>query len=380
MSTRRRGGVVVRALTAPAAPGPRWARLPPHSQSGWFGLVVVVLAACGLVAAVYAEAYAFGDHHGQAPRLLLYAVLTVAPLLLVGRGPLHVWRLQMLGLVALGLTTSPATWPWSVTGLVCLVVALVFTAVAEDPDLLVGVAVWSLVALVWSGRSTPAIALAALALIMASILAVGSMQRIKRRTERELSTTRAALDAESTGHAILAERTRIARELHDSVGHRMTMIAIQAEAARLRQPDLPADTVSALEAIQAAAREALAETRGVVSLLRSDSPTGTSRAERAPAPGIDQLDGLVADARSSGMVVDYHQTGTVRPLPTATEMAAFRIVQESLANAARHAPGAPVDITLDFVDEALTVSVVNAQPPPHQPTGPTGLSDEDPAA
>lgn len=335
---------------------------------------MAVLAVIGLVTAVYAEAQVFAGHHEQAPRLLLYAFLTVAPLLLVGRGPLHVWRLQMLGLVALGLTPDPPGWPWSVTGLVCLVLALVFTANAEDSDLLVGVAVWTLVALLWSGRSTPAIVLAALAFAMATILVIGSMQRIKNRTQRELSTTRAALDAESTDHAVLAERARIARELHDSVGHRMTMIAIQAEAARLRHRDLPADTVSTLEAIQAAAREALAETRGVVSLLRSDSPTGPSgqdEAERAPAPTIDQLDDLVAEARRGGMVLDYRRTGSVRPLSASTELAAFRIVQESLANAARHAAGAPVEITLDFSDEALTVSVVN---------GPTVPSEEDTAS
>ncbi|MCL2091542.1 MAG: histidine kinase [Micrococcales bacterium] len=364
-STGRRGGVLVRALTAAAVPGPRWARLPPHGGAAWFGLVGVTLALGGLVVAVHAEARAFSGVPGPAPRLLLYALLTVAPLLLVARGPLHVWRLQMLGLVALGLTPAPAAWPWSVTGLLCLLLALVFTAVAEDTDRLVGVAVWTLLALIWSGRNTPAISLAALVFAMASVLVIGSMQRIKDRTQRELSTTRAALDAESTDHAILAERTRIARELHDSVGHRMTMIAIQAEATRLRHQDLPADTVSALEAIQATAREALAETRGVVSLLRSDSPTGPNadEAERAPAPGIDRLDDLVTQARRGGMVLDYHRTGPVRPLPAATELAAFRIVQESLANAARHAAGAAVDITLDFSDTALTVSVVNTRPP-----------------
>lgn len=361
---------MVRALTAAAAPGPRWARLPPHGGAAWTVLVVAVLAVGGLVTATCAEARVFDGTADAEPRLLLYAVLTVAPLLLVGRGPLHVWRLQMLALVALGLTPDPPAWPWSVTGLVCLVLALVFTAVAEDTDLLVGVAVWTLVALIWSGRSTPAIVLAALAFAMASFLVIGSMQRTKNQTQRELITTREALDAEATDRAVLAERTRIARELHDSVGHRMTMIAIQAEAARLRHPDLPTDTVSALEAIQGAAREALAETRGVVSLLRSDSPTGpggSDGAERTPAPGIAQLDELVAEARRGGMVLDYHRTGPDRPVPAATELAAFRIVQESLANAARHAAGAPVDIRLDLGDDALTVSVVSARPPQERP-------------
>jgi signal transduction histidine kinase len=330
--------------------------------------VVAVLAVGGLVTAVYAEASAFGQLHGPVPRLLLYAVLTVAPLLLLERGPLHVWRLQLLGLVALGLTPAPPAWPWSVTGLVCLVVTLVFTALAEDADLLVGVAVWTLVALVWSGRNTQVVAVAALALAIALLLFIIAVQRAKQQTQRELSTTRAALDAEVTDRAVLAERTRIARELHDSVGHRMTMIAIQAEAVRLRHRDLPVDAVSSLEAIQAAAREALAETRSVVSLLRSDSPPGqhgadsADGAERAPAPQIDQLDDLVVEARRGGMTLEYRRTGSVRPLPTATELAVFRIVQESLANAARHAAGAPVDIHLDYSDDAVTVSVVNARP------------------
>ena len=347
---------MLRALTAPAAAGPRWARLPPHTGRGWFALVVAVAAGGGLVVAVIAEAGAFAGVHEWFPRLAMYAVMSVLSLLVIGHGPLHVWRLQMLGLVALGITPVPAVWPWSVTALVCLVVVLAFTAVVHDTDVLVSVAVWTLVALIWSGRSTPAIVLTGLAVAMALVLIIGSMQRTKNQTQRELSTTKAALDAESTDRAVLAERTRIARELHDSVGHRMTMIAIQAEAARLRHPDLPADTAAALEAIQDAAREALAETRGVVSLLRSDP---SNEAERAPAPGIDQLDDLVAEAQRGGMVVDCCRTGSVRPLLAGVGLAVYRIVQESLANAARHAPGAPVQIAVDFGHDAVTVSVVN---------------------
>src|SRR5215475_3942475 len=124
----------------------------------------------------------------------------------------------------------------------------------------------------------------------------------------------------------------------------MSMIAIQAEAAPLKIPDLPPASQETLAAIRGAAREALAETRRVVGLLRN----GDELPERVPQPGLDRLDELVDAGRQSGLTVHPTVVGVPRLLAAGVDLSAYRIVQEALSNAARYAPGAQVRVTVHF--------------------------------
>jgi len=137
----------------------------------------------------------------------------------------------------------------------------------------------------------------------------------------------------------------------------MSVIAIQAEAAPYKTPDPPKELVESFAEIRASALSGLKELRRVLGVLRSETPDTT------PQPGLGDLDGLLESARSAGVTVTAGITGTPRPLPDGVDLSAYRIVQEALSNAMRHAPGAAVEVKLYYGDAALVVEVRNDCPP-----------------
>src|SRR5476649_1278893 len=152
----------------------------------------------------------------------------------------------------------------------------------------------------------------------------------------------------------MEERARIARELHDIVAHHLSVIAIESEAARLTSPKLSRDAGNRLEAIAATAREALTETRRLLGVLRED--TG-GEADRTPQPGLGDLDDLIDRAEATGTPIRLIRQGKVARLPLSIDLAAYRIVQEALTNARRHAPGADVDVEVSYGDQALNLRI-----------------------
>ncbi|WBB63398.1 histidine kinase [Streptomyces sp. WMMC500] len=150
------------------------------------------------------------------------------------------------------------------------------------------------------------------------------------------------------------ERLRIARELHDVIGHNISMINVQAGAARHQLKKDPAFRAgAALSAIETGSRTILRELRATLGVLRrvdEDAP-------RVPAPGLARADELVASAKLAGLAVRIERSGAERPLPAPVDLAAYRIVQESLTNAARHGRARAVTIRLGYGDRELTVAV-----------------------
>ncbi|GAA1809694.1 hypothetical protein GCM10009735_48700 [Actinomadura chokoriensis] len=146
------------------------------------------------------------------------------------------------------------------------------------------------------------------------------------------------------------ERARIALELHDTVAHHMSLTLVRAEATLRNVPDLPDAARHALEAMRDAARAALADTRRIVRMLRAGEAG-------VPQPGLDRLGELVGAACGGGLLVSSAILGVPRPLGACVDLAAFRIVQESLSNAVRYAPGACVSVEIRYGIDALTVSV-----------------------
>ncbi|MDT0547981.1 sensor histidine kinase [Streptomyces lonegramiae] len=162
-------------------------------------------------------------------------------------------------------------------------------------------------------------------------------------------------------HAARGERARIARELHDVVAHHISTLSVQAETARLTTPGLPPLGAERLLAIGDTARQALTEMRRLLGVLRDDASSGPPT--RRPQPGLDQLLTLVDEARdTAGGGVRLVVRGRIAPLEPGLELTAYRIVQEALTNARRHAPGAPVDVELHYAEGALRVTVRDIGP------------------
>jgi signal transduction histidine kinase len=158
---------------------------------------------------------------------------------------------------------------------------------------------------------------------------------------------------ERAQRAVFDERARIARELHDVVAHHVSAIAVQAGAAEEIADQDPHRARQVLATIQATSRQALAEMRAMVGVLRNDDDSGTL----APQPGLAQLDRLVAQSRAAGLAVHVRVEGEARPLPEALELSAFRIVQEALTNTLKHAGATNADVVVRYGDGQLEVMV-----------------------
>ena len=189
---------------------------------------------------------------------------------------------------------------------------------------------------------------------------IGSRLRAQRALEAQ--TERA--EDERARRAVLEERTRIARELHDVVAHHMSLIAVRAETAPYRLTDLPESARAEFGSLSEVAREALAEMRQLLGVLRHDQP-----AALAPQPELADLPALVATARQAGLSVELSVPAALDHVPSGVGVCAYRIVQESLSNASQHAPGAAVTVSVDHDSGAVLLRVANG---PGGSAGPSG--------
>jgi signal transduction histidine kinase len=153
--------------------------------------------------------------------------------------------------------------------------------------------------------------------------------------------------------AHLAERTRIARELHDVLAHQLSAIAVQAGASRMAGPSGAPATLATIERLSREALGELSQLLGVLRTAAGDDPA------RRPAPTLAELDALLAATRAAGVSVDLAIDGPVRELSPGLQLSAYRIVQESLTNVVRHAPGAAVLVSMHYTDTHICIDVVN---------------------
>jgi signal transduction histidine kinase len=189
-----------------------------------------------------------------------------------------------------------------------------------------------------------------LTVLLAALVPAAAWAGVAQRSRAQALLHTAAtqvIAGELVEHTARGERARIARELHDVVAHHISMIAIQAETARLTTPGMPPAGAQRLSEIGDTARAGLTEMRRLLGVLREDAQAVV--ADRHPQPGLDQLPGLVDEAReSSGAACRLIISGPPVALDPGVGLAAFRIVQEALTNARRHAPGAAVDVEVRY--------------------------------
>jgi signal transduction histidine kinase len=231
-----------------------------------------------------------------------------------------------------------------------------------------------LILLVFGGGLPPLPDFSAPFVILVPAWLVGNALRI-RQLRADLFETRARQleqqQEQARQAAVLEERGRIARELHDVVAHSVSMMVVQAGAARevLKQAsDAPAEATQSLLSVEASGREALTELRHMLGALSTNgsSPRAEQPAEAdagiAPQPGLQQLDALMQRVREAGLPVSVHVDGEPRLLPSGVDIAAYRIVQEALTNAMRYAAGAPTEITLHYREDELKIEVLDDGP------------------
>ncbi|MBB4675954.1 sensor histidine kinase [Crossiella cryophila] len=306
---------------------------------------------------------------------VVFVLAHLLPWALSTRSPLTAWRLAMGVLVTLTVVSPLLDFPRILMGLPNLerpwsmgalaLIPAIYQAAARAPRqyrLPIGVITVGLTMLAsmipLGGRVDsffpPLFALAA-------VLAGVSRSQL-RDTESELAWVRQDMADEQAKTAVLQERTRIARELHDIIAHHLSMIAVRTDSAPYRLSISDDRVREELAQLGVAARQALAETRGLLGVLRAED----AGPELAPQPTLGELPGLVAAANESGPAVTLTVEGEPRPVPAAVGLAVYRVTQEALSNARRHSPGAAVQVWLRHLPDGLHLVVDNdpgADPP-----------------
>jgi signal transduction histidine kinase len=190
--------------------------------------------------------------------------------------------------------------------------------------------------------------------VVAWVAGYALRERAERAEAAEERATRAEREREAAARvAVAEERTRIARELHDIVAHSVSIMVLQVGAIRHKLSEVLPEDRDALRGVEQTGRGALAEMRRLLGAMRRDG----DGVELAPHPGVDRLDSLLEDVDRAGLPVRLHVDGDPFPLPRAIDLSAYRIVQEGLTNALKHARASQADVTFRYGSDELRIEV-----------------------
>ncbi len=330
-----------------------WLRRHPRFVDGLLALVLVGLG---------------GGSLGREPvQSVPLTLLLVVPVVFRRRSPVLAFAVAATaGAAQVRLAASPS-------GSDLAIVVLLYTLAAYRPrrESVIGLLVCLLGSAVaiatWGGLTRPGVSMPD-RLFMGAVMfggtaviawVLGDSMRYRRAYYVALEERAARLEAERDAQAKIsaaAERARIARELHDVIAHNVSVMVVQADGASYALSTDPARTRQALAAISSTGRQALAEMRRLLGVLRS----GDSGADLAPQPGLDQVRELLEQARAAGLSVCLTMEGTPRPLSEGAELAAYRVVQESLTNTRKHGGLlAAAAVTLRYEPDGLVVQVTD---------------------
>ena len=346
-------------------------RLPAGWPAAWLPPVLMVLAASVLGGAGW---HVLLTDYGVPNRMA--AALGVAqalPLLLALFTPLLAWWLSLAVAIAAALAArsagSPALWP-DPTLLVYLA-ALAIIGLRVRPRILVElwlltVAAGAVLTATAPGRVGSPDLLEIAGLAGTVLIASGSLRALVD-TRRRLAEQTSISESERHRRALLEERARIARELHDVVAHHMSVIAIQAEAAPYRVADAPPELTGSFAA--GPGQRAGGPGRAPPGVGCPPGRRCGRRPRHGAATDARPAQELADNGQAGGLAVTTRVSGEVRPLPRGVELSAYRIVQEALSNAMRHAPGSEVQVDLRYETDAVAVQVTNG-PSPTAPADP----------
>ncbi|QLY30034.1 sensor histidine kinase [Nocardia huaxiensis] len=343
----------------------------------WFD-VFTVLVAIVFISVAWPTLHL--THEVAAPAQPLIAGLAAFPILLIRVNPALGWAVSAGSalLIALAIPNTPTNAiPFQVVHILCLFALLVSVAITA-PMQIVLVAWLSSALLFGTTMSSEGDSFATAGmgwpLAITALVLLGLLIRWLVVQRRELAKQSEETELERARRTILEEKARIARDLHDVVAHHMSMVVVQAQTAPYRITDLSPEAKAEFESIGVGARAALNEIRGLLGVLRSDGQLP----EHAPQPTAADVLTLLEGALRAGVPIAWTIEGTLDSIPETTGLALYRILQESLANASRHAQGAPVKVQLTCAPTDLTLVVTNGHPlttrPDHSTTGGSGIS------
>lgn len=359
-----------------AAPGP-----PPRARRpSWLewrpALAVPLVLAAGMLMILNANDYVFDYQLGEGLGLLLACVQSVALVLAMYRPVPAWWATTLATFVAaqcLVDTRFPAPFPWTHGGLGVQAAVLFLVALRVRVRASVTVLVISSLSGLVCLSSPPQTSYyqnADVAIpVFVAATAIGAALRGRAVARSRLVEQEELTTEERARRTLLEERNRIARELHDVVAHHMSVISIQAQVAPHLVENPSEELKENLAGIRENAVEALTELRQVLGVLRSEDPLSET-VRHAPQPTLDRLDDLFGNVRGAGLTVTRHTSGDPLPLPPGVELSAFRIVQEALSNAIRHAPGADVRVAIGYRPAGVTVRITNTAPDRPAPLAP----------
>lgn len=303
------------------------------------------------------------NYHGSLPVALTVSVVLCTVVALRRRMP----EKMLLVAAAVGLAQLVLDQQAIIADFAMLVI--IYTVAADGAawasrvGLVAGLVAGTLAQMRWPEERTSVLGNIAIAVFktvpFALAWVLGDSLRTRRAYLAQLEERAARLEKEREAQskvAVAAERARIARELHDVVAHNVSVMVVQADGAAYVLDTAPDQAKKALETISGTGRQALAEMRRLLGVLRTGEHKEAG--EYVPQPDVEQIDELVEQCRSAGLPVDFKVEGTPRPLPSGVELTAYRIVQEALTNTRKHGgPNAGASVRLVYFDDGLGLLV-----------------------
>lgn len=360
--------------------GPLTRRLPGRIRDGaaWIPHAAVI----GLAMFVLFLGYFSVDSEGAGTSNALTGFIPAAAVLMTLVRPVGAWWLSLLSTPVVAVLAGYWDgWPWMPSSFLSHLTVMTVVAMRTRPR--AAGWMWALTAAYgffaevglsgrYGGSDTPQMLFAAaLALLVVTVL------HVRREARQEVAAQQTVTAVERDKRTLLEERTTIARELHDVVAHHMSVVAIQAEAAPYRVENPPPELEKAFATIRENAVAALTELRRVLGVVRAED----YQAPDAPQPVLADIENLLSNVREAGLDVEKTVTGAVRALPQGVELSAYRIVQEALSNALRHAPGSTAKVEISYVLGGLGLRIANTaarslvKPSPGAGHGITGMRE-----
>jgi signal transduction histidine kinase len=332
-------------------------RITSFARGHWLEAMIVLLALGGIVELVVRR------HASDAPRTSLWfcvpaAAALAAPLLVRRRFPFA--AAAAFWVIAAGVSfVDGRLIPFMSSVFVLgMVVSFMLGNLREQWQARTGLAVVLVGAaiVVYNDPGVPATQLVFLPILFGMCWLAGFVvrERAERADAAQLRASQAEQERDAaTRIAVAEERARIARELHDIVAHAVSVMVLQVGAVRHRLPDSVAEDREALRGVEQAGRAALSEMRRLLAVMRRDGDSD----ELAPQPGLDRLESLVSDIGSAGLPVEVHLDGEPFPLPPGVDLSAYRIVQEGLTNALKHASARHAEVFVQYAPDEVRIEV-----------------------